>query len=306
MLLENEAAVSLQPHFLFLAGAPVIIPFMRTYLDCFPCIIRQSLEAARMAGASEAQQRDIVLSAMQILSEVPAEATPPEISFKVHQMVRTLTGHDDPYRKVKQGATQKALAMLPKLQTLVEESADPLDTAIRLSVAGNIIDFGPNPSYDLWEEVESALSRELAIDDTVLLRDCLAEAENVLYLADNAGETVFDRLLIEALGKPVTYAVRGGPVLNDATMEDALAAGINAIAEVIDNGARAAGTILSQCSPDFVDRFMKSDLILSKGMGNYETLSNVNAPIFFLMKVKCPIIGQHVGAPVGSAIVKRV
>lgn len=277
---------------------------MRTYLDCFPCILRQSLEAARMGGASEAQQRDIVLSAMKILNDMSPEATPPEISFKVHQMVRTLTGNNDPYQKVKQDATQKALAMLPRLRTLVEESADPLDAALRLSIAGNIIDFGPNPSYDLWEEVENSLSQDIAIDDTDLLRDRLAEAEDVLYLADNAGETVFDRLLIEVLGKPVTYAVRGGPVLNDATLEDAIAAGIDTIAEVIDNGARAAGTILSQCSPAFVDRFMKADLILSKGMGNYETLSGVVAPIFFLMKVKCPIIGQHVGALQGSLIAK--
>jgi len=282
-----------------------IIPFVHTYLDCFPCILRQSLEAARMAGASEPQARMIMLRAMKILANLPEEATPPEISADVHQMVRESTGHEDPYREVKQAATEKALAMLPRLRMLVDQSNNPLDTALRLSIAGNIIDFGPNPEYDLWNEVERVLSQDFAVDDTDLLRTCLGRVGRVLYLADNAGETVFDRLLIEVLDKPVTYVVRGGPVLNDATMADAQAAGINQVARVIDNGAHAAGTILSHCSQDFQMEFEQAELILAKGMGNYETLSESSAPIFFLFQVKCPIVGRHIGAQPGGAVVKK-
>jgi len=278
---------------------------MQTYLDCYPCVLRQSLEAARMAGASELQERSVIQQTLEILKNLPSGATPPEIGSRVHQMVRELTGNNDPYLDVKQASTRQALEMLPKLRAILETSEDRLETAVRLSIAGNIIDFGPNRTYDLWEVVEQVMCQEFAINDMVDLRKGLAASTSVLFLGDNAGETVFDRLLIETLDVPVTYAVRGGPVLNDATIEDALAAGIDQVADVVTNGARMPGTSLSMCSPDFVERFKSADLILAKGMGNYETLSEVEAPIFFLLQVKCLIIGHDVGAPAGSIVLKR-
>ncbi len=283
-----------------------IITPMRTYYDCYPCLLRQSLEAARMAGAQDEQLKTILHQTMAILQDSPDDATPPEIGTNVHRLVRRVTGVEDPYRAVKQSATEQALAMMPKLKTLIDTSDNPLDTALRLSIAGNIIDFGPNPSYDLWAVAERLLSEDLAIDHTPSLWADLSKAESILFLGDNAGETVFDRLFIEALNKPVTYVVRGGPTLNDATKEDAIAAGLNQVAEIIDNGARIPGTVLSECREAFLERFWGADLILAKGMGNYETLSEVKAPIYFLMQVKCPIIGEDVGAPVGRAVVKRV
>ena len=258
-----------------------------------------------MAGATGDQESSILHQTLALLQDTPDGATPPEIGAKVHRLVRRITGVDDPYREVKQAATEKALALLPELNALVEGSDNPLDTALRLSIAGNIIDFGPNPDYDLWEVVERLLREELAINDTNSLKAQLLQAESILFLADNAGETVFDRVLIEAMIQPVTYAVRGGPTLNDATLKDAQHAGIDQVAEVIDNGARVPGTVLSECSAAFRQRFWEADLILAKGMGNYETLSEVEAPIFFLLQVKCPVIGQDIGAPAGRAVVKQ-
>lgn len=278
---------------------------MRTYYDCYPCFLRQSLEAARMANATDVQVKSILQQTLALLQATPDGTTPPEIGAEVHRLVREITGIDDPYRQVKQAATQEALALVPKLQALIDNSNDPLDTGLRLSIAGNIIDFGPNRDYDLWEVVERLLQEDFAIDDTAPLRAQMANAESILFLADNAGETVFDRLLIALLNKPVTYVVRGGPTLNDATLEDAKAAGIDQNAEVIDNGARVPGTVLAKCKETFLERFKTADLIISKGMGNYETLSEVDAPIFFLMQVKCPIIGKDVGAPAGRAIVMQ-
>jgi uncharacterized protein with ATP-grasp and redox domains len=127
----------------------------------------------------------------------------------------------------------------------------------------------------------------------------------VLYLADNAGETVFDRLLIETLDVPVIYAVKGGPILNDATQEDALAAGIGRAAEVISSGADAPGTILSRCSGEFRQLYDRSELIIAKGQANYETLSEEGARVFFLLQVKCPVIARDVGTPVGSIVLRR-
>ncbi len=277
---------------------------MQTYLDCYPCILRQAIEAARMAGASQSQQGAVVIQTLDILKHIRSDVTPPEIAGKVHQCVREITGVDDPYLQVKRSATNQALEMLPELRSLVNESDDPLDAALRLSIAGNIIDLGPNKGYDLWDEVQRTLAQPYAIDDSPILRELLQSVESVLFIGDNAGETVFDRLLIETLSLPVTYVVRGGPVLNDATLEDAFAAGIDKVAEVIDNGARIPGTRLSMCTPEFQERFHKADLILAKGMGNYETLSAVAAPIFFLLQVKCPIIGSDIDAPSGGIVIK--
>jgi uncharacterized protein with ATP-grasp and redox domains len=278
---------------------------MQTYLDCYPCILRQSIEAARMAGASQSQQRSIVLRTLEILRETPEGVTPPEIGTKVHRAVREMTGTADPYRRVKREATLKALGMLPDLRERLAQANDRLDTALRLSIAGNIIDFGPNPQYDLWEVVASVLEQDLAIDHTGDLKKRLQSVDAILYLSDNAGETVFDRLFIEALPKPVTYVVRQGPVINDATMEDALLAGIDQVAEVFENGSQDPGTILSHCSAAFRAKFEAAPLILAKGMANYETLSGVSAPLFFLLQVKCPVISQDIGVPVGSAVVKH-
>ena len=287
------------------AATSAIILAMQTYLDCYPCFLRQSIEAARMAGASQAQQHQVVLQVLERLRKIPPGATPPEIGLEVHHLVREVTGNPDPYLKVKNEATQRALEMLPKLRKIRDDSSDKLETAIRLSIAGNIIDFGINKSFELWREVERVLDQELAINDIDLLREKLAQAEAILFLADNAGETVFDLILIEALSKPITYVTKGGPVLNDATRKDAIAVGLDKAAEVIDNGLQAPGTILSLSPKDFQSQFKEAELILAKGMGNYETLSEVNAPIFFLLQVKCPVIARDIGAEVGTTIVKK-
>lgn len=278
---------------------------MRAYLECYPCVLRQSIEAARKAGATPAQERLVVMKALKILQSLPESSTPPEISMHVHRAVREITGNPDPYLEAKNESTRKALALLPRLRVIMDNAGDPLETAVRLSIAGNIMDFGPNPQFDLWEVVERVLEQPLAINDLEPLRKKLMSVNQVLFLADNAGETVFDRLLIETIKPKVIYAVKGGPVLNDATYGDAVAAGIDQVADIIDNGTDATGTILDLCSPAFRARFNQAELVISKGMGNYESLSTVSGPIFHLMQVKCPVIGMDVGAPKGSIVVKH-
>jgi hypothetical protein len=277
---------------------------MKTYLECYPCVLRQAIEAARMSGATHEQSRQIVDETLMLLKDLPEGLTPPDIGARVHQMVRELTGHADPYDQVKQKATQQALALLPEMRDIVPKSNNPLETALRLSIAGNIIDFGPNPAYDLGAVVQRVLSQDFAINDMARLQDRLAGAKEILFLGDNAGETVFDRLLIETLTIPVTYVVRGGPILNDATLADARAAGLDQAAALMDNGARIPGTVLSECRPAFRETFHAAGLILAKGQGNYETLSDVPAPLFFLLQVKCPVIGRDIGAPAGSIVIK--
>lgn len=279
---------------------------MRTYLDCYPCFLSQALRAARQVGANEAQQYEIVRQTLALLQTLPPGKSPPEIGYAVHRIVRARMGHSDPYRDLKAHSTRAALALYPRLKTLVAASVDPLETAVRVSIAGNIIDFALSDELaDLWATVERVLAAPFAVDDLAALRTALAVADYVLYLADNAGETVFDRVLIETLEAPVTYVVKGGPTLNDATHEDALAAGLETCATVIDNGSDAPGTILSLCSEDFRQIYDAAPLIIAKGQANYETLSEAGPRVFCLLQVKCPVIGRDLGAPVGSVIVRQ-
>ncbi len=274
---------------------------MKIYLDCYPCFLRQALQAARLAKGTASQQHQVMLQTLQLLQNMPSEATPPQIAQDVHRLVRRVITAHDPYEIAKARDTAAALSLYPRLKELVALSADPFDTALRLAIAGNIIDLGVKDDYGpLWDTVERVLAASFAMDARDALREQLATVPWVLYLADNAGETVFDRVFIESLELPVIYAVKGGPALNDATRRDALAAGITC--EIIDNGSDAPGTILGDCSAAFRRRFEQAPLIIAKGQGNYESLSGMDAPIFFLLQAKCPVIATDLGVDVGSII----
>lgn len=277
---------------------------MKTYLGCFPCFLRQALEAARMAGADEELQRTILDRTMAMLRNIPMDSTPPEIGDRIHRLVRQLTDSSDPYAAVKAASTKEALRLYPKLRALTVEGKDHLERAVRIAIAGNVIDFAPGVDFDIGDTLKSILHQPFAINDIAAFEEALSEAQSVLYLGDNAGETVFDRVLIEALGLPVTYAAKGGPTLNDATVEDALAAGLDEVAEVVSTGSDAPGTILERCSAEFRALYDQVDLIIAKGQANYETLSEEGERLFFLLKVKCPIIARDIGVPTGSIVLK--
>ena len=278
---------------------------MKTYLDCYPCFLRQALEAARMAGADERQQKAVLDHVLDVLGQIEPSSTPPEIGDQVHRIVRQEVSNNDPYRAAKEASTRQALALYPRLRSLLAGANDPLEIGVRLSIAGNIIDLAVSREYDLWGTVERVLAQPFAINDGVALREALSGAGQVLYLADNAGETVFDRVLIEALDMPVIYAVKGGPILNDATREDALAAGVDRVAEVTSTGSDAPGTILDRCSEEFRRLYDEAELIIAKGQANYETLSEESTKVFFLLQIKCPVIARDVGVPVGSIVLKQ-
>jgi len=277
---------------------------MKTYLDCYPCFLRQALSAARHAGASVELQRHILLETMEQLRTLPAQATPPVMAELIHRMVRRETHTADPYAQSKRDATAQAITLLPALRERVRTAPDPLETAVRIAIAGNIIDDGAADHFELQATLARVLEQPFAIDGLTQLREALRGAETILYLADNAGETVFDRLLIETIARPVTYVVKAGPVINDATREDALAADLAAVSDIIDSGSDAPGTLLDRCSPAFREQFARAPLIIAKGQANYETLSEVQAPVFFLLLVKCAIIADDLGIPNGSVVLK--
>ena len=258
-----------------------------------------------MAGADERQQRAVLESVLSVLLDMRDFSTPPQIGDQVHRIVRRELGNGDPYGLAKEASTRHALELYPRMKALVAEARDPWDVALRLSIAGNIIDLGPGRDYDLWEVIQRVLHQPFAVDDRVALLEALRAAPWLLYLADNAGETVFDRVLIEILDLPVLYAVKEGPILNDATRADALAAGLDKVAEIVSTGSDAPGTTLSLCSEELRRLYDEAELVVAKGQANYETLSEAGSKVFVLMQVKCPVIAADAGVPVGSIMLRQ-
>jgi uncharacterized protein with ATP-grasp and redox domains len=193
----------------------------------------------------------ILLEVNTLLPEISGDVTPPEIGRQVYRIVSRLTGVQDPYKEIKQKCTQQALALYPDLKESVRSADDRLKTAIRIAIAGNVIDFGSNIPFDIEKDVGFILSQKFAIDHYDVFKTALTRAKSVLYVADNAGETVFDRVLIGELEKPVTYVVREHPIINDAVREDAIAAGLDKVADIVSSGVDAPGNILRLCSDDF-------------------------------------------------------
>ena len=278
---------------------------MRTYLDCIPCFFKQALKAARIAGANEDIQKKVL---DRLASEVPnfsLSSSPPEMGRIIYRLVKEVTEEEDPFRKVKEKYNRIALNMYPDLKDKVAHSEDKLLAAIRLAVAGNVIDFGVDSSFILKKEIRDAFKKDFAVFDYQEFKGILKNTKQILYLADNAGEVVFDRVLIEELNREVIYVVRNKPVINDALIEDAKFCGIDKIARVISSGSDAPGTILDLCSSDFLSLYVKAKLIISKGQGNFEGLTGrSNAPVFFLFKAKCPVIANDIGCKVDDIVLK--
>lgn len=276
---------------------------MKTQPECEHCFLRQSADAARRAGLDENAIATVQEQVRTMLAEMDDADTPPVRASRIHALVRAASGNSDPYRSAKQQATAHALSLYPQLRKRIDSAADPLDMAVRIAIAGNIIDLGVADSYDLEASIERVVSQPLAIDHLARLRHALSTAQELLFLADNAGETVMDRLLIETLRKPTTYVVKGGPAVNDATRDDARAAGLDGICNVIDNGAAILGTLFDQCSPELQQRFERAPLIIAKGMANYESLYGSRRGLFFLLQSKCAVVSRHLGVPEKSLIV---
>ena len=280
---------------------------MKTYLDCIPCIIRQCLGAVRSVTADESIHEQILREVLQSASQMDLCQPPPAMGQFIHRRIRELTGNADPYREAKERQNRTAMELAAQLKDKVQQSAKPLELAVRLAIAGNAIDLavksGLNDS-EIRTSILSSLGEPLSGDVQGFAR-AVARADSILYLTDNAGEIVFDRLLIEQLPRDkVTVAVRGAPVINDATMADAKTVGITDLVTVIDNGSDAPGTILDDCSEAFRRRYAKVDLIIAKGQGNYETLRDSAGPLYFLLRVKCPVIARDLGCAMGRMILR--
>jgi len=283
---------------------------MKLNLDCIPCFQRQALQAVRFISDDEKLHERVLREVAKKLLESNWDLTPPELAHQIHSIVKRITNENDPYKKVKRESNDLVLKMYPELKQKVNKSRDPLRTAVRLAIAGNIIDFGVPQEFNLEETIREVLKKKFAIDDYKKLQEKLKDAETLLFFVDNAGEIGLDKLLVETFLEAkklekIDFVVKGGPIINDATLEDAVYMGLDGLPNseflTISNGEVGTGPARSSQT---VKRWIKEhDLVISKGQGNYEGLSEHNG-LFFMLMVKCPIIASDLGVEVGDIILE--
>jgi hypothetical protein len=237
------------------------------------------------------------------------DMTPPEVGEEIYRMVREFSGEDDPFRGQKMRQNQVVEALLPWLREAVASAPDPLLMAVRLSIAGNAVDPGAQESFDLERSVMEAVGEEAGLEAYPALRERMAGAKSVLFTADNCGEIVFDRVLLEtmldAFDMEVVLAVRGAPIINDATEVEAREAGMDGLCEIISSGMEMPGTLLPRTTERFREEFSSADLVISKGQGNWETLEESDREIFFLFQAKCTAVARVNDCRVGQALLVR-
>ena len=272
---------------------------MKAFLDCFPCAVGQALRAARIATDDEQVHRAAVVAALRELADVDSQATPMELGRIAQRIAKQVTGCRDPYAEIKKQSNSEALRLYPHLKQIVQVSDDPLRTATKIAIAGNIIDFGAPHKIDVEAALERVLASDFAVDDYGLFAQRLADAPRVLYLADNAGEIVFDRVLIEEIpAAEVTVAVKDQPFINDVLLADATVTGLTDVARVIEV------PIYPDTSPQLEDAWAWADLIIAKGQANYEAYSDADGLIFFLLLAKCDCVARDVGVNLGDMILQ--
>jgi uncharacterized protein with ATP-grasp and redox domains len=267
---------------------------------------------ALAAGADEDLVRRSVDEAEKALqSSWQDHISPPVISAPLYNLVGRICGVKDPYQSKKIKYTNAALKLLPDLFMNVKKATDPFETAVRTAIAGNLIDFGTGNDesiIDLDLALKEFLVKPFLISDIEELKASTDVAGTVLYIGDNAGETVFDRPLLSLLSPArITYAARGGPIINDATVDDAILAGIHLHADVISTGDDIPGIVIDRCSIEFLNAWESADLVIAKGQGNFETLTELppTGKLFMLFSVKCHVAAKYLKADMGDMVAMK-
>jgi len=273
-------------------------------LRCTDCLFKTYRRLFDKFNTPEHEQQDFLIYFKELI-ELASFSVTPEIQRELSIKFNSITGIDDPFAEEKENSNRLALELYKEWKPKVVKSEHSFELALRLSIAGNIMDYGASNSFDIHQTIEHVISADFAIDHTSFLKLQILQAKSILYLADNAGEIVFDKLFLETIGHPdVTFAVRNVFALNDATVQDAEEIGINSVARVISNGFDAPSTILAKCNAEFLAIYHSVDLIISKGQGNLEGLIHEKDPrIFFLLMVKCEVMAELLNVKKGSFVV---
>jgi len=278
---------------------------------CVSCIINQSIKVADAIHAKKELKNSLLSTVEQMSSDFSYENTPPEIAADVYEKMAFIAKKSDLYDEVKELSTQKALSFVPSLQQRLHTSDNTLLTATKIAVAGNVIDLAAAVEFDLEEELEKIFHTEFAHDDFLQMQKSLQSAKSVLVIGDNVGEHIFDYLFIETLQKlypnlTYSYMVRGNPIINDVTLKEAIEAGFDTLCNLVDSGVNTPGFTYARANSYSQELFDTVDVVISKGMGNYECMSDSHKEnIFFLLKVKCGVVAASLGKEIGDIICKK-
>ena len=277
---------------------------MRTYLECIPCFFKQALDIFRLLKLSEDLQKRILDEISTFIPHFSLSSKPPEMGKRIYQTIKKFTQIEDPLREYKVQSNLVVEKVIEKLDIPSMNLAD----LMKLSGAGNFIDFvikqGNVEEKELLQHLRRTLIKSFQHFQFQQFLTHLESAQTILYIGDNAGEAVFDREVIRKFppGKKVYFAVRGEPVINDVTEREAREIKMDEVAEIISTGDETPGVLLESSSSKFREIFHSSDLILAKGQGNYETLSEVEAPLFFLLQIKCSVVARDIKGEVGDIV----
>jgi len=275
-------------------------------LECTPCIINSFLRLLQSDIFPDDLKEPAMRRLLAFLSEADYRQSPPALGREMHRMIRRELKDPDPYRKIKEKYNRMMLDLYSDFKEMINKSEDSFDVAMRLAIAGNVIDFGPQHQLDVMDTINRVMGEKLSVDNSPNLRHDLEHANTLLYIGDNCGEIVLDKLLLKTINLSKMYfAVRGGPVINDATIDDAKMVGMDKVAKVITTGDDAPGAVWESTSEEFKEVFNNADVIISKGQGNFEGLIDVPQNIYFLLVTKCELIGKRIGTQKGEFVVKR-
>ncbi|MEA1892173.1 MAG: ARMT1-like domain-containing protein [Campylobacterota bacterium] len=280
--------------------------------ECVTCIMNQSVKVANAIGANEALKKEITSTIQRMSLNFSFDDNPPEIASEVYEKMADLANKSDLYDEVKESSTKKALSFVPLLKEKLLTSDNKLLTATKIAVAGNVIDLAAAVEFDLDEELAKVFNTEFAPDGFELMQEKLSVASRVLIIGDNVGEHIFDYMFIEVLKElyphvKYSYMVRGNPIINDVTMKEAKEIGFDKLCELVDSGVNTPGFTYNRANIYSKKLFDKVDMVISKGMGNYECLSPSHRKhICFLLKVKCEVVASSLGKNVGDIVCKMV
>jgi len=282
---------------------------LKARTDCVPCLFRQALNTLRSIKRSNRAEVKVMREIARRFLDLGLDVTPASLSQLAYEAVEKVTGVADPFYEKKRLSNREALEIYPEMKRFVARSSDPLFAAVKVALAGNVIDLGIGVPYNIRKEFAEVRRKRLKVNEYKLFTRTLKGARRVLYIGDNSGEIVFDRVLVEELIQKgrldITFVVKGGPIINDALMEDAEEAGLTGIVRVIDTGNRKIGVDLRTASTPMKRAFREADLIISKGQGNFESLNGTDRRIFFLLKAKCECVADELGVKVGDWVFLR-
>ena len=275
---------------------------MKITFDCIPCLIGHAVHVAKMVSDDDAVRHEIIKKTLADAREIDLTLTPPEQARLIHRIIKAASGVNDPYLEAKDRSTEFALKLMPAVREKIKDSNNKFETIIRLVIAGNIIDYGAIRDFDLdnaRKRIFEVFNMPIDLNAIKLLEKKMDEAKKIFYMADNCGEAVFDRLLIERYSDKIILGVRGEPILNDITPREIKASELDLV-PYVHTGDTTPGVSMRHSSKKFLNEMRSADLVIAKGQGNYETLNEYDRPIFFLLRIKCRIVADLIGRKEGS------